>query len=73
VQTVSQKISILRYLAKGNTLTPLKALRLFGTLSLSQRIGSLKREGWPIQSELVRRGKKVVAEYRYHHPNRVRV
>jgi hypothetical protein len=70
---MSQRLDILRYLAKGGSLTPLKALRLFGTLSLSQRIGSLKREGWPIQSELVRRGKKIVAEYRYQRPKQVRL
>lgn len=55
---------ILRYLQSGGTLTPLEALRLFDCLSLSQRCGELKRQGWPIISELVKVGSgKKVARY----------
>lgn len=60
----SQRIQILRLLAKGKSLTPLTALRLCGTLSLSQRIGELRRESWPIVSRMIRVGSKRVAEYR---------
>lgn len=59
----SQRIQILRLLAKGKHLTPLTALRLCGTLSLSQRIGSLKKEGWNITSRMIRIGRKRVACY----------
>jgi hypothetical protein len=60
---MSQATEILRVLAKGKSLTPLSALRLCGTLSLSQRIGELKRKRWPIESEMVTRGKSRVACY----------
>jgi hypothetical protein len=65
---MSQRLEILRALAKGERLTPLRALEQFGCLSLSQRVGELKREGWPIVSEMVDMpsGKRV-AEYRYEH------
>lgn len=58
-ETVSGKI--LRHLKAGGTLTPLDALNLFQCFSLSQRIGELKRGGWPIHAEMVRvnSGKKV--------------
>ena len=49
------RLQIQRHLAKGKGLTPLSALRRFGCLSLSQRIGELKREGWPISSKMIRR------------------
>lgn len=50
----SKKLKIQRFLATGAALTPLSALRKYGCLSLSQRIGQLKREGWPIQSKMIR-------------------
>jgi hypothetical protein len=65
---MSQKLEIVRHLAKGHRLTPLQALGRFGTLSLSQRIGELRREGWPIRSRLVEVGEKRVAEYRLEKP-----
>ena len=62
---MSQSAQILDHLRRGNSLTPLDSLALFGCLALSQRIGELKREGWPIESELVEvsNGKRV-ARYR---------
>lgn len=60
--TVSYEI--LNLLKQGVKLTPLEALRRCGCLSLSQRIGELKRQGWPIKTELIqiRKGTRV-AEY----------
>lgn len=60
--TVSYEI--LMALKQGYKLTPLMALQMFDCLSLSQRIGELKKEGWPIQTQMVQvnSGKKV-AEY----------
>jgi Helix-turn-helix domain len=55
---------ILMALKQGQKLTPLVALQQFGCLSLSQRIGELKRKGWPIISEMVEVGVKRVAQYR---------
>lgn len=56
---------ILMALKNGERLTPLIALRKYDCLSLSQRVGELKRAGWPILTEMVQvpSGKKV-AEYR---------
>lgn len=44
---------LLMALKNGQKLTPLDALNKYACLSLSQRIGELKRAGWPICSEMV--------------------
>lgn len=56
---------ILMALKNGELLTPLVALKKYDCLSLSQRVGELKRQGWPITSEMVSvpSGKRV-AQYR---------
>jgi len=60
----SQEDSILKYLARGKKLTPLKALRKFGCLRLSGRIYDLKHKGYRIKSEMVKtKSDKYVAEY----------
>lgn len=58
---MSQRLEILRYLAMGYSLTPLEALEKFQCFALSQRIGELKKRGWPISSRMVtlKSGKKV--------------
>ena len=62
---MSQHAALLKYLRAGGSLTPLQALDQFGCLALSQRMGELRREGWPIVSEPIRlsNGKRV-AQYR---------
>jgi hypothetical protein len=61
---MSQSLSILNHLIAGGSLTPLESLNLFGCMALSQRIGELKREGYPIRRELVETpGHKHVARY----------
>lgn len=50
---MSQNESICRYLARGKSLTPLSALRLFGCLRLGARIHELQRRGFRIRSELI--------------------
>lgn len=60
----SQRLRVLRHLAKGKSLTPLNALRLFGTLRLSGRIKELRDEGWPIETEMVTVSGARVAKYR---------
>ena len=54
--SASQKRRILEYLKedKGNGITPLDALRLFGCLRLASRINDLRYDGWNIKTELVR-------------------
>ena len=60
---MSQKQAILAELQAGRRLTPLSALIRVHTLALSQRCGELRRDGWPIQSRLVKVGEKHVSEY----------
>ena len=42
---------ILRWLKRGETLTPLDALEHFGGVRLSARIYELREQGWPIECE----------------------
>lgn len=42
------KEKILRHLQSGRTLTPLEALREYGTMSLPYHIHALRREGYNI-------------------------
>lgn len=60
---VSQRLQVLRHLAKGHSITPLQAFLRFNCLTLSQRISELKREGWRIHSKLVNVDGKHVAKY----------
>lgn len=52
---------LLMALKSGERLTPLSALERYHCLSLSQRMGELRRSGWPIYSQMidVPSGKKV--------------
>lgn len=56
---------LLMALKNGERLTPLSALERYRCFSLSQRMGELKRAGWPILTEMValNSGKRV-AQYR---------
>ncbi len=49
----NQKTEILRYLAGGGTLTVLEAIEKFGCYALSQRCGELRKERWPVVSEMI--------------------
>ena len=61
----SQQGKILRYLRNGGSLTVGEALSMFGCYALSQRIGELKRAGWPIVAESYKTpGGARVARYR---------
>jgi len=61
---MSQNAQILKYLRPpGRTLTPLKALQLFGCLRLSARIHNLRNEGHPIKTKLITRNGKTFAQY----------
>ncbi len=64
MNTDSQTLRIQRWLAQGHTLTPLEALKRFGTLRLGARAWDLTRAGWPISKRMVTGGKgSRVAEY----------
>lgn len=60
----SQKSMVRAWLLDGNKLTPLEALRRFGTLRLSAIIFDLRDEGLPIVTEKIQVApRKRVAEY----------
>jgi hypothetical protein len=62
----TQTLKIQRWLAQGHTLTPIEALKRFGTLRLGARAWDLKRAGWPIKSRMVNVGEgRRVAEYSF--------
>jgi hypothetical protein len=61
---VSQTLALQRYLAKGRSITPMDALKLFGCFRLGARIYDLKRSGWKIAKSTVERNGKRFAEYR---------
>jgi hypothetical protein len=67
------RLQILRHLAKGHSLTPLTALTKFGCLSLSQRCGELRKQGWPVISEMETRNGKKFARYRINRAERARL
>ena len=51
--TKTQKELIREYLERGNSLTPMDALELFGCFRLATRIFELKREGLDIVTDMV--------------------
>lgn len=56
---------LLAALMNGERLTPLTALEKYRCFSLSQRMGDLRRSGWPIVSQMVKLSSgKSVAQYR---------
>lgn len=60
---VSQEKKILTALLRGKKLTPLSALKQFNCLRLSARIFDLKKKGFSIGMDLIKRDKKFFAEY----------
>lgn len=71
---MSQRLEILRHLAQGYSLTPLDALERFNCFALSQRIGELKREGWPIESRMITtKSNKRIACYEMNRDDRIAV
>ena len=50
---MTQAAMILNHLIAGGSLTPLESLNLYGVMALSQRIGELKRQGYPIKRDLI--------------------
>lgn len=61
---MTQNDKIFAHLQAGNTLTPLEALNLCGTLRLSERIRELEAQGVPITHEWQQVGKKRVMGYK---------
>ena len=57
--------TLLRALQRGQRLTVAQALTEYGVFALSQRMGDLKRMGWPVlTSTITTNSGKRIAEYR---------
>ena len=58
----TQKTQILQHMRKRGSITPMRALDLYGCFRLAARIDDLRRDGWLINSVMVsRRGKRFAA------------
>lgn len=68
--TVSQANAILDHMRKGNTITGIEALDLFGCFRLPARIADLKKVGHIISSKMIKlsNGKRV-AQYELVEPS----
>jgi hypothetical protein len=64
---VTQTEAILRHLQEEGPLTPIEALNLYGCFRLAARVGDLRALGYPIETEIVKRGTKSFARYRLIH------
>lgn len=64
----SQCDRILEFLSHGRTLTPIKALEMFGCFRLAARIGQLRDRGHLIDCELIEEGNKSFAQYSIKFP-----
>jgi hypothetical protein len=62
-ETESQNHAIRRHLEDGKSITPIEALNFFRCFKLNNRIHDLRRDGMPILTTMVKRGKKRFASY----------
>lgn len=60
----TQKEAILDYLMAGNTITPLEALDKFGCFRLADIIFKLKKDGYNIETAMIKDGDKWYARYK---------
>lgn len=61
----TQHYTLLMAMQRGERLTVLTALQQYQVYALSQRVGELKRDGWPIRTQMVKTPTgKTIAEYR---------
>lgn len=65
---MSQNFKILQHLKQGNTITPLEALHLFGSLRLGARIKDLRDMGANIITETISHNGKRFAQYSLVNP-----
>ena len=49
---MTQNEKILQYIEQEGSITPLDALREFGCMRLASRVSELKKEGYPIKTEM---------------------
>jgi hypothetical protein len=60
---MTQTQQILKHLEKGNKLTSLEALSLFGCFRLAARVQELRDVGHEVKSQLIKIKGKRIAEY----------
>lgn len=61
---MSQTQAILDHMKRGQPITPMDALRLYGCFRLAARVADLRESGHPIERQLIRKDGKTYAEYR---------
>lgn len=62
-QSVSQCNSILEYMQDNGSITPMEALEHIGCFRLSARIHNLRKSGWIIETNSIKRNGKRFAKY----------
>ena len=62
--THTQKDKILSHLKRGWWITPMQCIDKYRCLTLSQRIGDLIQEGWPVQKDWEKTESARVRKYR---------
>lgn len=60
---MNQRLEILYALKRGDSLTPLAALKRYGCMRLGARIHEIRELGFAVKTRLVKRGTKHIAEY----------
>lgn len=60
---MSQITDVYDHLYRGNSVTPLEALKLFSSMRLSSIIFDLRQEGHNIKTIMIKDGKKCYAKY----------
>lgn len=58
---VKERLKI--HLLKGGTVTPLQALKWWGTFRLASYVKRLRWQGYVIKTEIIRKGPKTFAKY----------
>lgn len=61
---MTQKTAILEHMRKGEAITPLEALSMYGCFRLGARIWDLKNDGWDIETTTVEQNGKHFAAYK---------
>ena len=59
----TQRKLILEHMERYDDITPLEALEMYGCLRLSARIWELRKKGYIIETDAVRRNGKCYAKY----------
>jgi len=60
----TQNQHILSWLESGKSINAIQALNHFGVFRLSARIANLKDQGFKIETKVIRRNNKNVADYK---------